>query len=263
MGKIRIKTIGDEELEKQQAEEAKKRSETKKTEPEEPKATLDAPKEKKEKKEKFKKKTRRVSRSKSYLIKAELVDKSKKYPLEEAIKLLSQLKRAKFDETVELHFTLTDGSMSGSVVLPHGTGKQIKVAIADGKNPQELDELIRKIEGGNIDFDVLVTTPDAMPRLARVARILGPKGLMPNPKAGTVTTKPEEVAQKYRGGQINFKTEAKFPLLHIAVGKLSFGEEKIKDNILAILQKIDHKKIKNATLKSTMSPAIPLDLASL
>lgn len=263
MGKIRIKTIGDEELEKQQAEEAKKRSETKKTESEETQTTLSSPKEKKEKKEKFKKRTRGVSRSKSYLSKAELVDKNKKYTLEDAIKLLPQLKRAKFDETVELHFTLTDGSMSGSVVLPHGTGKQIKVAIADGKNPQELDALIKKIESGNIDFDVLVATPDAMPRLARVARILGPKGLMPNPKAGTVTTKPEEVAQRYQGGQINFKTEAKFPLLHIAVGKMSFGEEKIKENIMAILKSIDHKKIKNATLKSTMSPAIPLDLASL
>jgi large subunit ribosomal protein L1 len=263
MGKIRIKTIGDEQLEKQQAEEAKKRSETKKTESEQATATLSSPKEKKGKKEKFKKKNKGVSRSKSYLSKAELVDKNKKYTLEEAIKLLPQLKRAKFDETVELHFTLTDGSMSGSVVLPHGTGKQIKVAIADGKNLQELDTLIKKIESGNIDFDVLVATPDAMPRLARVARILGPKGLMPNPKAGTVTTKPEEVAQRYQGGQINFKTEAKFPLLHIALGKVSFGEEKIKENIMAILQSIDHKKIKNATLKSTMSPAIPLDLASL
>lgn len=264
MGKIRIKTIGDEELEKQQAEEAKKRSETKKTEPEETKAASSSPKEeKKEKKEKFKKKTRGVSRSKSYLSKAELVDKNKKYTLKEAIKLLPQLTRAKFDETVELHFTLTEGSMSGSVVLPHGTGKQIKVAIADGKNPQELEELIKKIESGKIDFDVLVATPDAMPKLARVARILGPKGLMPNPKAGTVTTKPEEVAQRYQGGQINFKTEAKFPLLHIAVGKVSFGEDKIKDNIMAVLKSIDLKKIKNATLKSTMSPAIPLDLTSL
>jgi large subunit ribosomal protein L1 len=102
-----------------------------------------------------------------------------------------------------------------------------------------------------------------MPKLAKVARTLGPRGLMPNPKTGTVTTKPDEVAKKYEGGQINFKTEAKFPLIHIAVGKVSFGDDKLTQNIKVVLDAIDKKKIKNATLKSTMSPAIHLDITSL
>ena len=214
------------------------------------------------KKDKFKK-AAQVTRSKSYKEKAELVDKMKNYPLTEAVALLPQLKRAKFDETVEIHLTTTETGVSGTVSLPHGTGKETRVTIANGADQKEIDELIKKIESGTIDFDVLIATPDAMPKLAKVARVLGPKGLMPNPKNGTVTPKPEEVAEKYAGGQINFKTEAKFPLLHIAVGKVSFGDDKIKANVKTVMGAIDKKKIKNATLKSTMSPAIHLDLASL
>ena len=102
-----------------------------------------------------------------------------------------------------------------------------------------------------------------MPKLARVARVLGPKGLMPNPKNGTVTPKPEEAAKKFEGGQMNFKTEAKFPLLHLSVGKLSFGEQKLAENIKAAIAAVNSKKIKNVTLKSTMSPGLKLDLASV
>lgn len=284
MGKIRVKALGDEELEKQQADAAKVRKEAKKARLDEDDESKRAEKQaesdgseevvatpaaeevkeekKKPKKDKFKK-AAQVTRSKSYKEKAELVDKSKNYPLTEAIALLPQLKRAKFDETVEIHLTTTETGVSGTVSLPHGTGKETRVTIANGVDQKAIDELIKKIESGTIDFDVLIATPDAMPKLAKVARVLGPKGLMPNPKNGTVTPKPEEVAEKYAGGQINFKTEAKFPLLHIAVGKVSFGDDKIKANVKTVMGAIDKKKIKNATLKSTMSPAIHLDLASL
>lgn len=282
MGKMRIKTIGDEEREKREARDAKKRADAKLVEtlkesrrPDDTenqstnqvensmKALQKAPAGKESKKEKLRKKTRGSLRSKSYQTKAALVDRAKAYSLEDAIQLLPQLKRAKFDETVELHLTTTETGISGSVSLPHGTGKHIRIAIARGDNQKELDDLLKRIEAGSIDFDILIATPDAMPKLARVARILGPRGLMPNPKAGTVTTTPEEVAKNYEAGQINFKTEAKFPLLHIAVGKVSFGADKIRDNVKTVLQAIDKKKIKNATLKSTMSPGIHLDIASL
>ncbi len=270
MGKIRVKALGDEELEKQQQEEAKARKEAKKAEKQADDAVVaeeanpndEAPVEKKVKKEKFQA-AKGPSHSKSYNEKAALVDKAKLYKLKEAIALLPQLKRAKFDETVELHFTTLETGISGSVSLPHGTGKTVRVAIANGSDQAGIDALIKNIDSGTIDFDVLVATPDAMPKLARVAKVLGPRGLMPNPKNGTVSPKPEDVAKKFEGGQINFKTEAKFPLLHIAVGKVSFGDDKIHDNVKTVLGAIDKKKIKNATLKSTMSPAIRLDVASL
>ena len=279
MGKIRVKTVGDEELEQLEQREARQRSEAKKvlrqaqdetekkvsenvveetteevTQPEEPK---------KQKKEKFQKDNKGTVRSKSYNEKAELVDNSKVYPLKEAVALLPKLKRAKFDETVELHFNTTQTGISGSVTLPHGTGKQTRIAIANGSNATALEELIKKIEGGTIDFDVLIATPDAMSKLAKVARVLGPRGLMPNPKNGTVTPKPDDVAKKYEGGQINYKTEAKFPILHVAVGKVSFGEKELVENIKTVISGISTKQIKNATLKSTMSPAIKLDLSAL
>lgn len=270
MGKIRVRTIGDEEQELKQAEEAKARHDAKKAEKQAGVAVeetvegapLDTPVEKKVKKEKFQK-AKGPSHSKSYMAKSELVDKTKHYSLDEAIKLLPELKRAKFDETVEIHLTTTETGISGSVSLPHGTGKKMRIALAHGSDQKEIDDLLQKIDSGNIDFDILIATPDSMPKLARAAKVLGPRGLMPNPKNGTVNPNPEEVAKKYEGGQINFKTEAKFPLLHIAIGKVSFGDAKIKDNAKTIFKAIDMKKIKNATLKSTMSPAIHLDLASL
>lgn len=276
MGKIRVKTLGDEAEEKQQLDETKKRHEAKKVEKqgkatetveeaivesESPAEVVEVKEVKKEKKLKFQKNG--PARSNSYKKVAEKVDLNKTYTLKEAVTLLPELKRAKFDETVELHITFVEGSISGSTVLPHGTGKQTRVAIANGADEKALDALLKSIESGTIDFDVLIATPDAMPKLARAARILGPKGLMPNPKNGTVTPKAEEAAKKFEGGQINFKTEAKFPLLHVSIGKVSFGDDKIKDNAKAVFNAINAKKIKNATLKSTMSPAIRLDVTSL
>jgi large subunit ribosomal protein L1 len=102
-----------------------------------------------------------------------------------------------------------------------------------------------------------------MPRLARVARVLGPRGLMPNPKNGTVTPKPDEAAKKFTGGQVNYKTEAKFPILHLVVGKVSFGDAKLEENIKVAIKTVSTKNIRNITLKSTMSPGIKVDIASL
>ncbi len=282
MGKIRVKTLGDETQEKKDKLEAKKRKEQKKLEatpkdeeqssvdPIEAAAAVDqltqeqpvAKDEKKAaKKEKFQKSKTR-SRSKKYLEVAEKVDKNKIYKLTEALTLLPSLRLAKFDETVELHMNTT-GTVSGAVTLPHGTGKTTKVAIADGSDIKGLEELLKKIENNQIDFDVLVATPDAMPKLARVARVLGPRGLMPNPKNGTVTPKPEDVAKKFAGGQMNFKTEAKAPILHMIVGKMSFGDKKLSENISVALQTVNTKNIKDVTLKSTMSPGLKLDISSL
>ncbi len=300
MGKIRVKTLGDEELEKKQKNQDKKRQETKKTvkgahggerivsvgpteeelekieaakEPASNAAAAEAPKEKKSakdrsssgrKKEKF---TKKKIRSKKYQVVAKLVDKNKQYSLSDALELLPKLKTASFDETVEMHLTTTLEGISGNITLPHGTGKQTRVAIAT-------DELIEKLEKGllanaspsgdgrrgKIDFDILLATPQIMPKLAKVARVLGPKGLMPNPKNGTITTNPEEALKKFAGGLINYKTENKNPIMHLTVGKLSFGNKKLQDNINAILQAVKTERIKKAVLKSTMSPGIRIQI---
>lgn len=288
MGKIRVTTIGDEAAEKEQKEELKKRKEAKKFEKktEEKTASEDEPEtkptakkeevaaspekstetgdeKKKTKKEKFLKKKASPHSSK-YNAVAPLVDQKKVYSLKEALEILPKLKTAKFDETVELHINTIETGVSGNIVLPHGTGKKTRVTIVDAaKDPKGIDELIKNIEAGKIDFDVLVATPDSMSRLAKVARYLGPKGLMPNPKSGTVTTKPEEVAKKYEGGQVNFKTEAKFPIMHLAVGKLSFGDAKLSENIKTMLNAVQTAKMKSVTLKSTMSPGIKVDFSAI
>lgn len=261
MGKIRIRTLGDEEQEKKQKRKIKEKKEQKKIAeaekdlsktPDEAKssrAKLDpAQLDKTGKKAKFAKKK---EKSKKYQTALKLVDKKKIYSLNEALEILPKIKLSNFDETVELHLNTTEIGIAGKTNLPHGTGKDLKVAIAD-------DKILSDVEKGKIDFDVLLAAPQMMPKLAKVARILGPKGLMPNPKNGTVTSNPEEEAKKYKGGFLSFKTEAKMPIIHLIVGKLSFGDKKLAENIKAAFKAIPSDKIKNATLKSTMSPGIKL-----
>lgn len=202
---------------------------------------------KKEKFAKVKSLSERVAANKK------LVSRTQTYPLDKAVNLLTQFKAGKFDETVELHLNVREQGTSGTLTLPHGTGKTLKIKVAD-------DELLATVEKGNIDFDVLVATPDMMPKLAKVARILGPKGLMPNPKNGTVTTNPEDAVKKLSGGEIRFKTEPKAPVIHLIIGKLSFGDKKILENAQTVISTIGTNKIKSAILTSTMSPGIKLQV---
>ena len=275
MGKIRVKTFGDEELEQKEAEEAKQRKEAKKTakgtvaEPKaeetaktEEKAEIaeeiveEAPGEKKLSKVKSAsggKKEQKAFHSKKYQALSDQFDKTKAYSLKEALETLVKLQRKSFDETVELHLNTASTGISGQITLPHGTGKKTRVAIAT-------DALITEVEKGIINFDVLVAEPTMMAKLAKVAKVLGPRGLMPNPKNGTITPKPEEVAKKYEDGQINFKTEAKAPIIHLTVGKISFGPEKLTENIEALIAAIKKANIVNATLKSTMSPGLKIKI---
>lgn len=269
MGKIKVRTLGDEKQEKLEKKKAKFVAEGKKLQKEvveekagrsEETAKAKIQTETKEPAKKSKSKSTKKQRSVSYNTVAKIIDRNKKYSLKEALDLLPKLKRAKFDETVELHINTLEKNVSGNMSLPHGTGKQIRIEIVNQtENPKHVEEIVKKVEAGNIDFDILIATPDAMPKLARIARFLGPRGLMPNPKNGTITPKPNDVAKKFQGGQINFKTEAKFPILHLTVGKVSFGEKKLTDNIKAAITAVQTKNIKDVTLKSTMSPAIKID----
>jgi large subunit ribosomal protein L1 len=222
-------------------------------------AKIQLPEEKIEEKKEVKKakkisrKKKNVPHSKSYQKVFAMLDRSKKYKLMDALEMLQKLKRSKFDETVELHINTIETGVSGNITLPHGTGKQMRVAIAD-------DDLLAKVALGKIDFDILLARPEMMPKLARVAKILGPKGLMPNPKNATLVKDPEKAALEFKKGQVNFKTELKAPIIHLIVGKMSFGAKKLSENILALIEAIKREKIRNITLKSTMSPGIKLEI---
>ena len=179
--------------------------------------------------------------------------KSTVYPVAGGVEILKKFKASKFDETVELHINVLEKGISGQVSLPHGTGKTLRIKIAD-------DALLAEVEKGNIDFDVLIAAPSMMPKLGKVAKILGPRGLMPNPKAGTITDKPDALIEKLSKGQINYKTEAAAPLIHLSVGKISFDEKKLQENISTVIRSIGAEKITEITLKSTMSPAIRIQI---
>jgi large subunit ribosomal protein L1 len=178
------------------------------------------------------------------------------YPLETAVAMLKKFKASKFDETVELHINVREKGVSGQVTLPHGTGKKRVITIAD-------DAVIADIEKGKINFDILVAHPSMMPKLAKVARILGPRGLMPNPKNGTVTPNVDAIVEKLSAGQVNFKTESDAPIIHMSIGKISFTEPQITENVQGAISAIKLSNITKITMKSTMSPALNIDINSL
>lgn len=211
---------------------------------------------------------------------AKLVDRSKIYTIEEASTLVKETAKAKFDETIELHVKLGidpkqgDQMVRGTVSLPHGLGKIRKVAVlAKGEKQKEaetagadivgFDELIEDISKGKLDFDVLVATPDAMKDLSKVAKILGPKGLMPNPKSGTVTFEIGTTVTELKKGRVEYKNDS-FGIIHVPVGKASFEKEKIADNIKTLIDAVVKAKpsstkgqyVKSISVSSTMGPGI-------
>lgn len=213
----------------------------------------------------------------------EKIDNTKAYSVDEAFGLIGELKSAKFDETVEVALNLNvdprhaDQMIRGSVVLPHGTGKTVRVAVfAKGEKIDEAkaagadlvgsDDLIEMIQAGNLPFDMVISTPDMMGVLGKVARILGPKGLMPNPKTGTVTMDVTKAVQDAKGGQVNFRVDKKGNI-HAGIGKVSFDEAKLKENFKTFVQKINKSKpasakgkyVTNAAISLTMSPSITIN----
>lgn len=183
------------------------------------------------------------------------VDPQAVYKIEEAVKLVKATNITKFDATVTLHLNLVakDAPTRVELTFPHMAGTAKKVAIVT-------DELLAEIEKGKIDFDILVTSPAFMPKLAKYAKVLGPKGLMPSPKAGTVTPDPEKKAKEFAAGKTVVKAEAKFPLMHVTVGKVSQNEGELVANIKALVEAVKIKNITKSTLASTMSPGIKLQL---
>ncbi|EPW9235157.1 50S ribosomal protein L1 [Campylobacter coli] len=215
------------------------------------------------------------------------IDVSKEYTLNEAIETVRNLKSAKFDETVEIALKLNvdprhaDQMVRGSVVLPAGTGKKVRVAViakdakADeaknaGADIVGSDDLIEEIQKGNMNFDVLIATPNLMGLVGKVGRILGPKGLMPNPKTGTVTMDVAQAVNNAKSGQVNFRVD-KQGNIHAGLGKVSFSKEQLLDNISTFIKAINKHKpaaakgryIKSAALSLTMSPSVKLETQEL
>jgi large subunit ribosomal protein L1 len=191
-------------------------------------------------------------RSGAYKTARALVNADKTYPLAVALDLLKKVSLTKFDPTVELHITLKGGSFSQTVDLPFTTGKTRRIAVAD-------DATIAKIEKGTIDFDVLLASPAQMPKVIKLAKVLGPKGLLPNPKNGTVVADPVKAASDAAGSiSISLKTEKSAPLIHTIIGKLSQKESELTKNTETILKVLPANNIRKVVIKSTMSPAIKL-----
>eukprot|EP00792_Barthelona_sp_PAP020_P013880 TRINITY_DN942_c0_g1_i1.p1 TRINITY_DN942_c0_g1~~TRINITY_DN942_c0_g1_i1.p1 ORF type:complete len:233 (+),score=61.26 TRINITY_DN942_c0_g1_i1:550-1248(+) len=224
--------------------------------------------------------------SKRYKALAEKIEE-KDYTLADACAKIKELKSAKFDESVEVALNLNvdprhaDQMIRGAVVLPNGTGKTVRVAVfAKGAKMDEAkaagadivgnDDLVETVQGGEINFDVLIATPDCMGLVGKLGRILGPKGLMPNPKTGTVTMDVTKAVNDAKGGQVAYRVDKKGNM-HAAVGKVSFSEEAIKENVEAFIIAINKAKpstakgryIKNAALSLTMSPSVNVDVLEL
>lgn len=217
----------------------------------------------------------------------EKVDSTKFYPIEEAVSLLQELASAKFKESVDVAVNLgvdakkSDQNVRGSTVLPHGSGKSVRVAVftqgakaeeakAAGADEVGMEDLAEKIKGGDLDFQVVIASPDAMRVVGQLGQVLGPRGLMPNPKVGTVTADVATAVKNAKSGQARFRTD-KAGIIHCAVGAVDFSVDQIKDNLVAVMRDLRKAKpssskgvyIREVTLSTTMGPGVAVELGSL
>jgi large subunit ribosomal protein L1 len=225
-----------------------------------------------------------AKRGKSYADSRGRVDRNREYPPAEAVRLIKDLKRSKFDETLEVHVRTglnvrhADEQLRGTIALPHGLGKEVKVAVfAQGDKAREAEEagadyvggedLAKRVQEENFtDFDVAIATPDMMPVVGRLGRVLGPQGKMPNPKVGTVTMDVRKAVEESKSGKVEYRTD-RTAIVHLSVGKLSFEDSQLLENYQAVMEELTRAKpasakgkyIHTVTLASTMSPGVKVD----
>jgi large subunit ribosomal protein L1 len=193
-------------------------------------------------------------RSKKYVSARAQVDRTQTYPLIKAIELVKKTSYSHFPGTVTADLVVKDDKVKAQVSFPYSIGRQTRVVIAD-------DKLLTQIEKGHLDFDVLLATPAMMPKLAKLAKILGPKGLMPNPKTNTITDKPEQKKKELEAGKTLVKTEKKAPLIHQVIGKTNQPDQQLKENTEALINAINPRKIIKLVLAATMSPGVKVDIS--
>ncbi len=225
--------------------------------------------------------------SKRFKIIREMVEPGKVYPVDEAIRILKEVPPAKFRESVDVAVNLgvdprkSDQVVRGSTVLPHGTGKEVRVAVfaqgpaaeaakAAGADVVGMEDLAESIRAGNLDFDVVIAAPDAMRVVGALGQILGPRGLMPNPKVGTVTPDVATAVKNAKAGQVRYRTD-KAGIIHCTIGKIDFSPEALKENLQALLADLQKAKpaaakgvyMQKVTLSTTMGPGVPVEVSSL
>lgn len=186
--------------------------------------------------------------SADYLAARKKVDQNKAYPLNDAIKLLKSISISQFNGSVDVHLVVHKAGLKGEIEFPHPTGKKQNIRIADEK-------LLKELAKGKVDFTLLISSQEMMPKLMKYGKILGPKGLMPNSKSGTITGKPEETAKKL-AGKAQYKTEAKAPLIHIKIGKVDQKESELLENFKALIEAVGRRNIQKAVIAPTMGPGI-------
>lgn len=194
-------------------------------------------------------------RGKKYKTVKTKIEPAKLYSLPEAIKLLKETSYSKFDGKAEIHLRVTKKNLQVEVELPHFQTKPKKVVVVDEK-------VIKQIETGKIDFDILLASPKTMPQLVKFAKILGPKGLMPNPKNGTITDNPEKAIKRFQKASMNIRTEKNAPLIHLVFGQVKQPEKELIANLEVLIQAVGQKNIQKAVIKATMGPAIKLAVAN-
>jgi large subunit ribosomal protein L1 len=271
-GKRSAKSL-KEQAEKEAKEERKAQASEEKGEAEKPKTAVKPARSRLERK------------GKNYRKSQELIDRTKNYSLEEAIKLAKNTSKVKFDATVELHINLgvdprhADQNVRDNLVLPKGTGRNVQVAVLTeeaaeakkaGADIAGSEELFSQLEKGSLNFDVLIATPALMPKLGKYARLLGPRGLMPNPKSGTVTNDVNKAVAEAKAGRIEYRVDST-GIVHLGIGKISFSETDLLDNAQAVLSNVKSNKpasvkgnyIKAVHLTTSMGPSVKVDLSSV
>ena len=292
MGKTKIKTIDDSIIEEKKTAPAPKKSSKKPGEDilvaklkeelgmgEETKANTSEVKPEKtsqadisevsKKAQKKQKPGKSKPRSKKYQEVVKDLDRSKAYPINEAIEMVKKLSLTKFNGTLEAHINTLQTGLRGMLQLPYASGKKLRI-LAFGKGAENsgadlvgTDSTIEEIEKNKINFDLIIATSVWMPKLAKVAKVLGPKGLIPNPKNGTITDDLKKAVDSFQAGKTEYKTESKAPVIHLALGKLNQPNSELEANLKILLSTLGKTKIKKVTLSPTMGPGVKLELTSV